>query len=79
LAYDSPQKRVELDDMKNYAHTFASTAKGFFYQSLEGVFRVFYDELSKRIFEYNLNENAPAAARAYALAAIAHNDASVSC
>ena len=45
----------------------------------EGVFRVFYDELSKLIFEYNLEENPPAAARAYALAGIAHNDGSVAC
>lgn len=77
--YDSPQKRTELEEIKNYPRTFASNAKGFFYQSPEGVFRVFYDELSKRIFEYSLDENPPAAARAYALAGIAHNDGSVAC
>lgn len=79
LPYDSPQKRAEVEEIKNYQRTFASNAKGFFYQSLEGVFRVFYDELSKRIFEYSLDENPPAAARAYALAGIAHNDGSVAC
>ena len=78
-AYDSPEKRAELDEIKNYPRTFASNARGFYFQSLEGVFRVFYDELSKRIFEYNLDENPPAAARAYALASIAHNDGSVAC
>jgi membrane-associated phospholipid phosphatase len=78
-AYDSPEKRAELDEIKNYSRTFASNARGFFYQSLEGVFRVFYDELSKRIFEYGLDENPPAAARAYALTGIAHNDGSVAC
>ena len=44
----------------------------------EGIFRIFYDELSKRVLEYQ-RENPPAAARAYALAAISHNDASVAC
>jgi membrane-associated phospholipid phosphatase len=78
-AYDSPQKRAELDEIRTYQRTFASNARGFFYQSLEGVFRVFYDELSKRILEYNLDQNPPAAARAYALAGIAHNDGSVAC
>jgi hypothetical protein len=43
------------------------------------VFRVFYDELPKRVFEYHLVDNPPAAARAYALALIAHNDGSVAC
>lgn len=79
LTYDSPQKRAELDEVKNYPRTFASNAKGFFHQSPEGIFRVFYDELSKRVFEYKLDEDPPAAARAYALAAIAHNDGSVAC
>jgi membrane-associated phospholipid phosphatase len=79
VAYDSPQKRAELEEIKNYQRTFASTARGFFYQSLEGVFRVFYDELSKRVLEYNLDQNPPAAARAYALAGVAQNDGSVAC
>ena len=79
VASDSPQKRAELDEIRNYPRTFASNAKGFYYQSPEGVFRVFYDELSKRILEQKLDENPPAAARAYALAAIAHNDGSVAC
>jgi hypothetical protein len=79
VPYDSPQKRAELDEIKNYQRTFASNAKGFFYQSPEGVFRVFYDDLSKHIFESNLDVNPPAAARAYALAGIAHNDGAVAC
>jgi membrane-associated phospholipid phosphatase len=79
VAYDSPQKRAEIEEVKNFPRTFASNAKGFYYQSLEGVFRVFYDELSKRILESDLDENPPAAARAYALAGIAHNDGSVAC
>jgi hypothetical protein len=79
VQYDSPQKRAELDESKNFQRTFATNARAFYYQSLEGVFRVFYDELSKRILEHDLDENPPAAARAYALAGIAHNDGSVTC
>lgn len=79
VPYDSPQKRAELDEVKNYPRTFASNAKGFYHQSLDGTFNVFYDQLSKRIFEYGLDQNPPAAARAYALAAIAHNDGMVAC
>jgi hypothetical protein len=78
-AFDSAQKRAEIDEVKNFQRTFASNAKGFYYQSAEGIFRVFYDELSKRILENNLDQNPPAAARAYALAGIAHNDGSVAC
>ena len=59
VASDSPQKRAELDEIRNYPRTFASNAKGFYYQSPEGVFRVFYDELSKRILEQKLDENPP--------------------
>jgi membrane-associated phospholipid phosphatase len=77
--YSSPEKHAELDEIKNYQRTFASNAKGFYYQSLEGVFRLFYDELSKRILESKLDANPPAAARAYALAGIAHNDGSLAC
>jgi hypothetical protein len=76
--YDSPAKRAELDEVKNYPRTFNSTARGFLYQMPEGIYRIFYDELSKRLMEYE-REDPPAAARAYALAAIAHNDASVAC
>jgi membrane-associated phospholipid phosphatase len=47
-------------------------------QSLEGVFRVFYVELSRRVLEY-LKDDPSAAARAYALAAIAHNHGAVAC
>jgi hypothetical protein len=79
IPYDSPLKRAELDEIKTYQRAFASNQKGFYYQSLEGIFNVFYDALSKRIFENNLDEDPPLAARAYALAGIAHNDGSVAC
>jgi len=53
--------------------------KAFYYQALEGVFTNWYQTLSQRLFEYRLEDNPPRAARAYALASIAHHDASVAC
>ena len=78
-AWDSPQKRAELEEIKNFSRTFASNQKGFYYQSPEGIYNVFYDVLSRRIFENDLDKNPPRAVRAYALAAIAHNDAAIAC
>ena len=79
ISWDSPEKRMELDQIKNFSRAFASNQKAFYYQSPEGIYNVFYDLLSRRIFEYDLDKNPPRAARAYALAAISHNDASVAC
>jgi hypothetical protein len=77
-AHNSPQRRAELDEIKGFPRTFATNQKGFYYQSAEGTFRAFYGELSKRVMEYHL-ANPPAAARAYALAAVAQYDGSVAC
>src|SRR5262249_44712506 len=79
IAYDSTVKRIELDEVKNFQRAFLNIQKAFYYQSLEGIFNVFYDLLAKRMLESDLSRNPPRAARAYALAAIAHNDGSVAC
>jgi hypothetical protein len=79
LAPDSPEKRAELNEIKTLTRSFAMNQKAFYYQSAEGVFQVWYQTLSQRLFEYRMDENPPRAARAYALASIAHHDASVAC
>jgi hypothetical protein len=79
LAYDSPEKRAELTDIKNLTRSFAMNQKAYYYQALEGVFTNWYQTLSQRLFESGLDQNAPRSARAYALASIAHHDASVAC
>src|SRR5207302_7610725 len=79
LPYDSTAKRTELDEVKNFPRAFLNIEKAFYHQSLEGIFNVFYDLMAKRILESDLSRNPPRAARAYALAAIAHNDGSVAC
>jgi hypothetical protein len=75
LAYNSPEKRAELDEIKNYPRTFNSNAKAFFYQTFEGIFTTWYNQAHQRIFEYGLETNPPRAARVYALMSIAHHDA----
>jgi membrane-associated phospholipid phosphatase len=79
LAYNSPEKLSELAEVKGFQRVFATNQKALYYQSGEGVFTVWYRLLSQRLFESRLDSNAPRAARAYALASIAHNDASVAC
>ena len=79
LAYNSPEKLAELNDIKTLTRTFAMNQKGFYYQAVEGIFTNWYQTLSQRLFESRQDENAPRAARAYALASIAHHDASVAC
>jgi len=79
LAFDSAEKRAELSEIKNLTRTFAMNQKAFYYQAVEGVFTNWYQTLSQRLFETRLDENAPRAARAYALASIAHHDGSVAC
>jgi len=79
LAYNSSEKRAELNDIKSLTRSFAMNQKAFYYQAAEGIFTNWYQTLSQRLFESRLDENAPRAARAYALASIAHHDASVAC
>lgn len=79
LAYDSPEKRAELNEIKSLTRSFAMNQKAFYYQAPEGAFTNWYQTLSQRLFESRLDQNAPRAARAYALASIAHHDGSVAC
>jgi membrane-associated phospholipid phosphatase len=79
LAYNSSEKRSELNEIKSLTRSFAMNQKAFYYQAVEGIFTNWYQTLSQRLFESRLDENAPRAARAYTLASIAHHDASVAC
>ena len=79
LAYNSSEKRAELNEIKSLTRSFAMNQKAFYYQAAEGIFTNWYQTLSQRLFESRLDENAPRSARAYALASIAHHDASVAC
>ena len=81
-AYDSPEKKAELDQVKNFARgttAFATNEKAMYYQAAEGIFTYWYEMVSRRLFELRQDENPPRAARAYALTAIAQYDAIVAC
>lgn len=65
-AHDSPQTRSELAELKA-THPFLNQAKAFAWQTPEGNLTWFLGEITKRLFEYRLDGNAPQAARAYAL------------
>lgn len=68
-AHDSPQTLAELAAMKT-SQPFLNAAKAMFWQTPEGNITWFFDEVTKRLFEYRLDTNAPRAARAYALMAV---------
>jgi len=65
-AHDSPQTQAELAELK-VIHPFLNQAKAFAWQTPEGNLTWPLNEITKRLFEYRLDSNAPRAARAYAL------------
>ena len=79
FAYNSPEKQAEIDEIKNFPRTFNTNQKSLYYQTPEGIFTFWYQNLSQRLFESNLDSNLPRAARAYALTAIAQYDALDAC
>jgi hypothetical protein len=76
-AYDSAEKKAEIEEIKAYPRTFNSNAKAFYYQTFEGIFSYWYRVATQRIFEYGLDANPPRAARVYALLSVAHHDAMI--
>jgi hypothetical protein len=79
LAYNSSEKRGGIERDQEPDAQFRNEPEGVLLPSPEGVFTNWYQTLSQRLFESRLDGNAPRAARAYALASIAHHDASVAC
>jgi membrane-associated phospholipid phosphatase len=82
LAYDSPEKAAELDELRNYPRTPKTNADAFYNEYGIGGLRnwsVWSELSSKKIFEYRLEENPPRAARVYALVATAYYDAGIAC
>jgi PAP2 superfamily len=70
-----PDYAKEMAELKNYKQTFGSKANAFFHAD-----QPFWENtLHRKIFEHNLHQNPPRAARAYAIAAIGYYDGFVSC
>jgi membrane-associated phospholipid phosphatase len=72
-AHDSPETLAEIAELRN-THPFMLTARAMAWQTPEGNLTWFFDEVTKRLFEYRLDTNPPRAARAYALMAVASWD-----
>jgi membrane-associated phospholipid phosphatase len=70
-----PDFAKEMEELKNFKHTFYSRANAFHYASQP----TGEDLLTKKIFEYNLHTNPPRAARVYAATNVAYYDAFTAC
>jgi hypothetical protein len=70
-----PDFTKDMAELKNFKQSFRSAANAYFWASQD-----FWTEtLNKKIFEYNLNLNAPRAARLYAINAIGQYDGFIAC
>jgi hypothetical protein len=70
-----PDYAKEMAELKNFKQTFSSMANAFFWARQD----FWNEQLNKKIFEYNLNQNPPRAARIYATTAVGFYDAFVAC
>jgi membrane-associated phospholipid phosphatase len=70
-----PDFAKDMEELKKFKPTFRSMANAFYFAS-----ESFWDEaLNKKIFEYNIHLNPPAAARLYAISAMAMYDGFTAC
>jgi membrane-associated phospholipid phosphatase len=60
--------------MKSGPVPFINAAKAMFWQTPQGTWYWFFDEVTRRLFEYRLDGNPPRAARAYALMGVTQWD-----
>ena len=79
-ACDSPEVQADLTHVRNFPRAlttanFATNARAFYWQTGEGVFPWALVELNRWVLEEGMENNPPAAARAYALLGAAGFDA----
>lgn len=79
LAYDSPEKAAELQEIKTMTHTWQLDEQAMFWQMLPAIFDYWYDNASRHIFEHHLDSNPPEAARIYATMSISQSDTWITC
>lgn len=70
-----PDFAKEMEELKNFKQNFRSKANAWYYASQP----TGDDILTKKIFEYNLQDNPPRAARVYAAVAVSYYDAFTAC
>jgi membrane-associated phospholipid phosphatase len=82
FAYDSPERTSEMDELRNFQRTPKTNAHALFWEYGAGGTRNYAywnEQLSRKLLEYRLDDNAPRTARAFALMHIAYYDSMVAC
>jgi membrane-associated phospholipid phosphatase len=81
-AYDSAEKAAELAEINNFERTPKTNSAAFFWEYAVGGLRghqYWADQIGRLVLEYRLDDDAPLAARAYALQNITGIDAGIAC
>ena len=71
-----PDFEKEMTDLKEFKQTFRSRSLAFYWAN-NGGFDFWSDEAAKKMFEYRMMDDAPTAARIYAVLHIAYHDAAI--
>jgi hypothetical protein len=82
LPYDSPEKKAELDEIKNFPRTPITNNTASFWEHAVGGLRAhqyWNEQLSKKSLEYRLDNSPPRAARAFALPFVTLYDVGIGC
>jgi membrane-associated phospholipid phosphatase len=80
-AYDSPEMRQELDEVKNFPRTNLTNLNASYWEYYGGraSFEFWANQANRMIFEHRLDSDPPQAARVYALMGVAFYDSFVAC
>jgi membrane-associated phospholipid phosphatase len=82
LAYDSPEKAAELVELKTFPRTPLTNNEALFWEAAVGGLRAYQywnEQLARKTLEYRLDDNAPRAARAFALSYVTMYDVGIAC
>jgi membrane-associated phospholipid phosphatase len=82
VAYDSAEKAAELAELKNFPRTPQTNNEALFWEAAAGGLRAYQywnEQIAKKTLEYRLDNDAPRAARAYALAFVTLYDVGIAC
>lgn len=82
IPYDSPAKATELAELKNFPRTPMTNTEAMFWESAAGGLRshrYWSEQIGLKTLEYRLDNDAPRAARDYALPYITLTDAFIAC
>ncbi len=78
-AFGSPELTAETEAVKKAEQSQAKLYKAYYYASNDGTYNIWYNRLGQDLFESNMNDDVPRAARAYALLSIANLDSLIAC